>query len=83
MNKEDLQRSIQIYESRLADEESFKTMNDHCGSLCAVRHKSFLRRKIREQKKLLEELEGGCRLMFEFIGLVLAGNDGRIGEFQK
>lgn len=58
MNKEDLQRSIQIYESRLADEESFKIMNDHCGSLCAVRNKSFLRRKIREQKKLLEELEG-------------------------
>ena len=58
MNKKDLQRSIQIYESRLADKESFKIMNDYCGPLYAGRHKSFLRRKIREQKKLLEELEG-------------------------
>lgn len=58
MNKKDLQRSIQIYESQLADEESFKIMNDYCGPLYAGRHKSFLRRKIREQKKLLEELEG-------------------------
>lgn len=53
MNKEDLQRSIQIYESRLADEESFKVMNDNRGPFYTAQHKSFLRRKIREQKKLL------------------------------
>lgn len=58
MNKEDLQRSIQIYESRLADEESFKVMNDNRGPFYTAQHKSFLRRKIREQRKLLEELEG-------------------------
>lgn len=58
MNKKDLQRSIQIYESRLADEEAFKIMNDYRGPFYTAQHKSFLRRRIREQKKLLEELEG-------------------------
>lgn len=58
MGKEDILRSIRIYEARLADEESFKVMNDHRGPFYTAQHKSFLRRKIMEQKKLLEELEG-------------------------
>lgn len=58
MGKEDILRSIRIYEARLADEESFKIMNDNRGPFYTAQHKSFLRRKIREQRKLLEELEG-------------------------
>lgn len=58
MGKEDILRSIRIYEARLADEESFKIMNGNRGPFYTAQHKSFLRRKIREQKKLLEELEG-------------------------
>lgn len=42
MNKEDLQRSIQIYESRLADDEAFKIMNDYRGPFYTAQHKSFL-----------------------------------------
>lgn len=33
-------------------------MNGYRGPFYTAQHKSFLRRKIREQKKLLEELEG-------------------------
>lgn len=58
MGKEDILRSIRIYEARLADEESFKVMNDNRGPFYTAQHKSFLRRRTREQKKLLEELEG-------------------------